>query len=91
MPKVRRLVLDVLKAHEPSALEFARALAEHGDRVSLKIVERDERTETTEIIVDGDDIDLAWLSDTISRLGGSLHSVDEVIVEGHVPQKSKRE
>jgi len=91
MSKVKRLVLDVLKAHEPGALEFARALAERGDRVALKIVERDERTETTEIIVDGDDIDLAWLSDTISRLGGSLHSVDEVMVDGNIPRKSTRE
>ena len=82
MPRVVRLVLDVLKPHDPSAIDFAEALAVRGDRVTLRIVERDEKTETTEITVDGDSIDLTWLSETISRLGGSLHSIDEVEVVG---------
>ena len=48
MVSVKRLVLDVLKPHQPDALEFCRAIASVGDgyRVRLTVVEMDEKTET---------------------------------------------
>jgi hypothetical protein len=83
MISVKRVVLDVLKPHQPSALEFSRNIAEVGDdyRVRLTVIEVDENTETLEIEVEGSAIDFDAIQSAISSMGGSLHSVDEVEVQ----------
>jgi hypothetical protein len=83
--KFERLVLDVLKPHEPNALEFARALALPGYRVHLRVEEVDEKTETLVVTVEGQKIDLELVRATIDELGGSLHSIDEVEVLNEMP------
>lgn len=82
MPQVKRLLLDVLKPHAPSALEFAKALAAlgAGNRVTLKVTEMDEKTETTVICIDGAALDFLAIESCIADLGGSVHSIDEVEV-----------
>lgn len=82
--RVRRVVLDVLKPHRPDTLEFARAIAVCGSdlRVSMAVVEVDEQTETAAVTIQGEDIDLARVRAAIEELGGSLHSIDEVEVQG---------
>jgi hypothetical protein len=84
MPLLKRIVLDVLKPHSPNALEFASAIAgQHAEcRVRLTVIEMDERTETTVIAIEGEDIPYDAVVETITRLGGSLHSIDEVEVQG---------
>ena len=79
---VKRVVLDVLKPHQPNALEFSRAIAGAGAdyRVHLTVLEMDEKTETLQIEVAGDAIDFEKIQSTINELGGSLHSIDEVEV-----------
>ena len=83
MISVKRVVLDVLKPHQPNALEFSRNIAEVGDdyRVRLTVIEVDENTETLEIEVEGSTIDFDAIQAAISSMGGSLHSVDEVEVQ----------
>lgn len=83
MLKTRRLVLDVLKPHQPNAVEFARALAEQGAgyQVRLVVAEVDEKTDTLRIEVCGAALDFERLQLAIETLGGSLHSIDEVDVE----------
>lgn len=82
MAEVKRIVLDVLKPHHPNALEFARALAAQGSnyRVNLQVTEVDEKTESTIITLEADAIDYPRVIDTITGLGGSVHSIDEVEV-----------
>lgn len=82
MVTVKRLVLDVLKPHIPNSLDFARVLAEQGAgyRVNFTVVEVDENTETVEIVIEGEDIDFDTITETLSSLGGSLHSIDQVEV-----------
>ncbi|NCF35510.1 MAG: hypothetical protein GWP56_03825 [Gammaproteobacteria bacterium] len=79
---VKKLVLDVLKPHQPNALEFCEAIASAGNdyRVHLTVLEVDEKTETLQITVEGNAIDSATLLARINDLGGSLHSIDEVEV-----------
>lgn len=86
MPKVKRLVLDVLKPHHPDSLEFCLRLAELGTdyRVKLEVSEVDEHTETTRVTVEGESIDFEQLREAITALGASLHSIDEVEVVGTV-------
>ncbi len=83
MTRVRRLVLDVLKAHKPSVLELGSLLAEQaGLHVKLTVREIDDKTETLRIEITGEDIDFQQVRDAIDGFGASLHSIDEVEVEG---------
>jgi len=81
---VKRIVLDVLKPHSPSALEFAQAIAAIGAdyHVHLTVIEMDENTETLQIEVKGGAIDFERVQNAISDMGGSLHSIDEVETQG---------
>ena len=83
MVLVKRLVLDVLKPHQPNALEFAQAIASaDGEcQVRVTVIEVDENTETLQVVVEGDAIDFETVQSSISDLGGSLHSIDEVEVQ----------
>ncbi|PKG77267.1 hypothetical protein CXF80_02450 [Shewanella sp. Actino-trap-3] len=82
MVKVKRVVLDVLKPHQPNALDFSRAIAETGVdyQVKLVVLEMDENTETVQIELFGSAIDFKGVQSAISNMGGSLHSIDEVEV-----------
>lgn len=84
MPTVKRLVLDVLKPHQPNALEFAQAIAALGDDYSVRIqvAEVDEKTESTIITITGGSVDYVAINARIGELGGSIHSIDEVEVDG---------
>lgn len=89
MVNVKRVVLDVLKPHQPNALEFSRAIAAVGDgyRVTLTVLEVDESTETLQVVVAGEAVDYEAVQDTISGMGGSIHSIDEVEVQGAPDQR----
>lgn len=84
MASIRKLVLDVLKPHQPNALEFAATLAEQKDdyRVRLTVTEVDEKTESTILVITGQDIEFQAIEEAIKRMGASVHSIDEVEVFG---------
>jgi len=84
MVHVKRLVLDILKPHQPNSLDLAREIASlaEGYRVDIKVLEVDDKTETLIVTVEGEDLDFDLISATISENGASLHSVDEVSVVG---------
>ena len=86
MVSVKRIVLDVLKPHQPNALEFSQAIAEVGDdyHVNLVVMEVDEKTESVKVTVNGAVIDFDAIKMVITSLGGSLHSIDEVEVQSEV-------
>ena len=89
MVRVKRMVLDVLKPHQPNALEFSQAIAEAGDdyRVHLIVLEMDKSTETVQIELEGAAIDFDLIQDAITNMGGSLHSIDEVEVQNGTDEK----
>lgn len=82
MISVTRMVLDVLKPHQPNALAFCQAIAEVGSdyHVHLTVLEVDENTETLQIVLEAKNIDFEAVQSAISNMGGSLHSIDEVEV-----------
>jgi len=83
MVAIKRLVLDILKPHHPNALEFGTLLAAQGrHRVKVTVVEIDEMTDSLQVEIEGPDIDFARLQTAIAESGASLHSIDEVEVEG---------
>ena len=83
MLAVKRIVLDVLKPHQPNALEFCQSLAQAGNdyRVRLTVLEVDENTESLEVEITAKSIDFQIVQAAISEIGGSLHSIDEVEVQ----------
>lgn len=84
MVRVKRLVLDVLKPHKPDALEFSRTIAEQGVgwRVLYVVEEVDEETESVMVLVEGEDVDFELIAEAIRNAGGTIHSIDEVEVQG---------
>ena len=82
MSLIKRVVLDVLKPHQPNALEFASAIADQGSgyRVTVTVAAVDEKTESTVVVIESDDIQYQTIVDAITSLGGSVHSIDEVEV-----------
>ena len=79
MTRVKRLLLDVLKPHKPNCLDFGKLLAGPGThRVTVTVIEKDDQTETVQVVVEGPDIDLEVLEKSIAEFGASLHSIDEV-------------
>ena len=83
MINVKRIVLDVLKPHQPNGLEFTSAIAEQspGARVKFTVIEVDEQTETVVIDIEGQDLRYNDITEAISNMGGTVHSIDEVEVE----------
>lgn len=83
MAQIRRLLLDVLKPHQPNALDFAAALADLGAdyKVKLTVIEVDEKTETISLNIEGRNILFEAISEIIKKLGASIHSIDEVEVD----------
>ena len=87
MTQVKHITLDVLKPHHPTILELASAVAAlAGDyHVSITVQTVDEKTESVLIAIDGTNIDMAALDETVRSLGASIHSVDKVEVVGGEP------
>lgn len=82
MSLVKRVVLDVLKPHQPNVLEFAQTIAgqSKGCRVKVTVLEVDDKTETLRVVIEADDLDFDAVQEVIADMGASLHSIDEVEV-----------
>jgi hypothetical protein len=91
MVLVKRLVLDILKPHQPKALEFCSKLAEVGEdyAVSLTVLGVDEETETIEVSITGHNLDFAAIQSVITDMSSSLHSVDVVEVRNEQDKLSE--
>jgi hypothetical protein len=80
---ITKLVLDVLKPHQPSIVEFAVALTKVKgvERVDSSVMEVDAETETIKVVVEGKDLEVDAIAEKIRDLGGVVHSVDAVVAE----------
>jgi len=78
--KIKRLVLDVLKPHQPSVIEYADKITElEGiEGLTLNVMEIDDKTQTVEIAMEGDDLPFEDIKRVIGELGGAIHSIDQV-------------
>jgi len=79
--KVRRVVLDTLKPMEPTIIDMAKNLSMLSgvSAVNISIAEIDLKVENAKITIEGDDINYEEVEDIIQDLGGSIHSIDEVV------------
>jgi uncharacterized protein len=76
-----RIVLDILKPHEPNIPYFAIFLSELSgvEGVNITLMEIDKETENIKVTMQGSDLNFEEITDAIERYGGSIHSVDEVV------------
>ena len=79
---IMKLVLDVLKPHDPTLPEFALQLKKTPGvkSVTISLVEMNERTESLKVVLEGLDIDFDSVKRNLNRWGAAIHSVDEVVV-----------
>ncbi len=79
--RIRRLVLDVLKPHQPRIDVLAYAVAELNgvDSVNITRTETDSSTEGIIVTIVGDNLVYKDIEDVLRDYGSSIHSVDEVV------------
>lgn len=81
MVNVRRLVLDLLKPHDPDVVTFAESVAgcEGVAGVNGVLLETDKEVQNVKLTIEGDSIPVGVIHETIRDLGGTVHSIDEVV------------
>ena len=88
---IRRLVLDVLKPHNPSVVELSEALShlQGVEGVNVIIYEIDQQVENAKVIVAGSSIDFEGIKKKLEEMGATIHSVDEVAAGKRIVEEVK--
>lgn len=75
---IRKLVLDVLKPHEPNIAVFAEELTNVDgiEGVNISLYEIDKEVENVKVTLLGE-LNLETIENKIEDLGATVHSVDE--------------
>jgi hypothetical protein len=78
---VRRLVLDVLKPHQPriDVLALALGVLSGVESVNITRTETDSSTEGIIVTLVGNALNFEEIKETLREYGSSIHSVDEVV------------
>ncbi|MBC7236738.1 MAG: DUF211 domain-containing protein [Chloroflexi bacterium] len=79
--RIRRIVLDVLKPHDPTIIELSQRLADLPgvDGVNIMIYEVDRKVENAKITIEGNDLQYDIIQQTVEDSGGTIHSIDEAV------------
>ncbi|MDK2982373.1 MAG: uncharacterized protein PWQ55_2720 [Chloroflexota bacterium] len=74
-------MLDTLKPMEPNIIEMANAISTLPgvSAVNISIAEIDLKVENAKITIEGDDLNYDEVKNIIQDMGGSIHSIDEVV------------
>jgi len=77
---IKRIILDVLKPHEPSIIELAQRLSslEGISGVNISLEEVDAETDSIKITIEGNNISYDLVKKEIDNCGASIHSIDGV-------------
>lgn len=94
MGNIKRIILDVLKPHNPSILELAESISElEGiSGVNISLEEMDAKTHSVKITIEGSSIDYHEVQQVIMNSGAEVHSIDgvsagiKIVEEVNTPQ-----
>lgn len=86
MAKIRRLVLDILIPHAADVLKMSESLAdlESVEAVNTMIEEMDKNTINVKVTMQGSSLNYEEIEKSISALGGSVHSLDNVVAGKYI-------
>lgn len=78
LSEIKRLILDVLKPHNPSIVEVSKQLSELKGitGVNCMLEEVDKETDSLKITIEGTDISYEAVEKTLESLGAVIHSID---------------
>jgi len=81
MAPIKRLVIDILKPYEPTTIEFAQDVSDlDGVKgVNATLLETDHQVQNIKLTVEGKDVDYEAVQGRIDELGGTVHSVDQIV------------
>lgn len=90
MTKIRRLVLDILKPHNPPIIELTKDISEIKgvEGVNSSLIEVDEEVKNIKITIQGR-FEEQPVRETVEDAAGSIHSIDEVAVGEKLIDKVK--
>ena len=88
---IKRLVLDVLKPHQPTPVEIAILLGKVNGVVGVNValVEVDSHTESIKVTVEGDNLEFEEVKVALEACGASVHSIDQVVAGRTVVEEVK--
>lgn len=91
MSGIRRLVLDILKPHKPSIVDFAEESGEiDGVKgVNVILIENDSEVQNVKITLEGKSVIYDDVKQRVEDLGGSIHSVDEIVYGNKMVEESE--
>jgi len=80
MTAVRRLVIDVLKPHDPPLVEFTRRVSEVESvaGVNATLIELDQEVQNVKLTFEGEAVEYDPVEERVEELGATVHSVDQV-------------
>ena len=80
MASIKRLILDVLKPHNPSIIELSQRIGdlEGISGVNISLEEVDAETDSVKITIEGNNINYDSVKKEISNCGAVIHSIDGV-------------
>jgi hypothetical protein len=90
MVPIRRLVLDVLKPHEPTTVVFTQQVAEAEGVASVNatLVELDREVLNVKFTIEGEAIEYSSVEAIIEDSGGTIHSVDQIACGEYIVEDS---
>ena len=76
---IKRVMLDVLKPHQPSIIEVLKNLMTlKGSRVNISLDEVDAQTDSVKITIEGTNIDYAQVKKELAECDAVIRSIDGV-------------
>ena len=89
MTKIKKLVLDVLKPHEPSIILLAGKINDIKgvDLVDITIASVDRRVETAKITIEGTTLNYDKILKEIQDNGATVKSIDQVLTSTREEKK----
>lgn len=88
MANIRRMVLDILKPHQPSIVEVSEKISEiEGvEGVNSSLIEVDEEVKNLKVTLEGEFSEQP-VRDVVEEMSASIHSIDEVVIGNRLVDK----
>ncbi|MEM2109366.1 MAG: DUF211 domain-containing protein [Candidatus Odinarchaeota archaeon] len=78
---IKRIVLDVLKPHNPHLVELASIISKIDGvcGVNISLVEVDADTESVKVTILGSNLNYKLIKERLESYGAAIHSIDQVV------------